>query len=100
VSFHGKEIKNWRKLEDHVERDESSDITNRRQRELTLTGQHGESQGGTTITVNLPIRTPERPLAPSTPKPLPPSSTAPPTMGDRLGKRKRKITDKYRERRE
>jgi hypothetical protein len=36
-AFHGKETRNWLQLEDHVERDESDDITNRRQRELTLT---------------------------------------------------------------
>jgi len=37
--FHGKETRNWRKLEDHVERDEDGHIASRRQRELTLTGQ-------------------------------------------------------------
>jgi len=63
----------------------------------------GESQGGTTITVGLPIRTPERPRAlppPQAPSPLPPSSTAPPTLGDGLSKRKRRVRDKYREGRE
>ena len=82
------------------ERDESGDVTSRRQRELTLTSQPDESQDGTTITVGLPIGTPERPRAPSAlqaPLPLPPSSTAPPTLGDSLGKRKRRITDKYKE---
>jgi hypothetical protein len=59
--FHGKETRNQRKLEDHVERDESGDITDRRQRELTPTG---ESQGGGTITIGLLIGTPERPRAP------------------------------------
>jgi hypothetical protein len=101
--FHGKETRNWRKLEDHVERDESGDIASRRQRGLTLTGQPGKSQGGTTITVGLPIRTPERPRAPSAPQaplPLPPSLTALPTLDDNLDKRKRRIADKYREGRE
>jgi hypothetical protein len=37
--FHGKETRNWRKLEDHVERDEDGHITSRCQRKLTLTGQ-------------------------------------------------------------
>ena len=100
---HGKETRNQRKLEDHVERDESGDIASRRQRGLTLTGQPGKSQGGTTITVGLPIRTPERPRAPSAPQaplPLPPSLTALPTLDDNLDKRKRRIADKYREGRE
>ena len=63
----------------------------------------GESQEGTTLTVNLPIRTPERPRAPpppQVPSPLPPASTAPPILGDSLGKRKRRLTEKYREGRE
>jgi hypothetical protein len=53
--------------------------------------------------VGLRIRTPERPqapLAPQAPLPLPPSLTALPTLGDSLGKRKRRITEKYREERE
>jgi hypothetical protein len=62
----------------------------------------GESQGGSTIT--LVIRSPERPPTPRHPLPapsfLPPSSTAPPTLGGAMGKRKRTMTDKYREGRE
>ena len=70
-------------------------------------GLAAESQGGSTIT--LAIRTPERPrqttqLRPGpSPAPfafLPPSSTAPPTLGDGVGKRKRTMTDRYREGRE
>jgi hypothetical protein len=64
----------------------------------------GESQGGTTITIDLPIRTPERAQrvlsSHRAPSPLPPSSTAPPTLGDSLGKRKRTITEKYKKGRE
>lgn len=63
----------------------------------------GESQGGTTITVDLPIRTPERPRAatpPRAPSPLAPASTAPPTLGGSLGKRKRTITARYKQGRE
>jgi hypothetical protein len=93
VSFTGKK---QRKLEDHVERDESSDITSRQQRGLTLTGQPGKSQGGATITVGLPIRTPKRPQAPL---PLPPSSTAPLTLDDSLSKRKRRATEIQRRKR-
>ena len=59
----------------------------------------GESQGGTTITVNLPIRTPERAQPYRVSSSLPPS-TAPPTLGDSLGKRKRTITEKYKKGRE
>ena len=59
----------------------------------------GESQGGTTITVNLPIRTPERAQLYRVSSSLPPS-TAPPTLGDSLGKRKRTITEKYKKGRE
>ena len=63
----------------------------------------GESQGGTTIT--LAIRTPECPRVPprDPPPPLPsflPPSTAPPALGDGTGKRKRTMTDRYREGRE
>jgi hypothetical protein len=66
----------------------------------------GESQGGTSIT--LAIRsTPERPCKvapPSNPPPplsfLPPPSTAPPILGEATGKRKRTMTDRYREGRE
>ena len=64
----------------------------------------GESQGGSTIT--LAIRSPQRPPAPRQHPPppapsfLPPSSTAPPTLGGAMGKRKRTMTDKYREGRE
>jgi hypothetical protein len=65
----------------------------------------GESQGGTSIT--LAIRsTPERPCKvapPSNPPPLsflPPLSTAPPALGEATGKRKRTMTDRYREGRE
>jgi hypothetical protein len=64
----------------------------------------GESQGGTSIT--LAIRsTPERPrqvTSPSNPPPssLPPPSTAPPALGEATGKRKRTMTDRYREGRE
>jgi hypothetical protein len=36
--FHGKETRNWRKPEDHVEREEKGHINSRRQRKLTLTG--------------------------------------------------------------
>jgi hypothetical protein len=64
----------------------------------------GESQGGTTITIDLPIRTPERPRVatppPRAPSPLPLASTAPPTLGGSLGKRKRTITAKYKQGRE
>ena len=62
----------------------------------------GESQGGTTIT--LAIRTPECPrVPPRDPPPLLsflPPSTAPPALGDGTGKRKRTMTDRYREGRE
>ena len=66
----------------------------------------GESQDGTSIT--LAIRsTPERPYKvapPSNPPPPPsfllPPSTAPPALGEATGKRKRKMTDRYREGRE
>jgi hypothetical protein len=37
--YHGKETRNWRKLEDHVERDGEGQITSKRQRELTLASQ-------------------------------------------------------------
>ena len=62
----------------------------------------GESQGGTTIT--LAIRTPECPrVLPRDPPPpllsfLPPS-TAPPVLGDSISKRKRTMTDRYKEKR-
>ena len=68
----------------------------------------GESQGGTSIT--LAIRsTPERPykvspssnpFIPPPPSFLPPPSTAPPVLGEATGKRKRTMTDRYREGRE
>ena len=38
-SYHGKAIKNWRKLEDNVEKDEEGNITNKRQREGTIISQ-------------------------------------------------------------
>lgn len=63
----------------------------------------GDSQSGSTTAINLPIRTPERPRAPPRPRgpsPLPPSSTAPPAIGDNPGKRKRRTTEKYKEGRE
>jgi hypothetical protein len=37
--YHGKEMKNWRKLDDHVERDKEGNITSNRQREGTIVGQ-------------------------------------------------------------
>ena len=58
----------------------------------------GESQGGTTIT--LAIRSPQHPPPPLAPSFLPPASTAPPILGDGTGKRKRTMTDRYREGRE
>jgi hypothetical protein len=38
-AYHGKETRNWRKLEDYVERDGEGQIINKRQRELTLASQ-------------------------------------------------------------
>jgi hypothetical protein len=63
----------------------------------------GESQGGTSI--KLAIRTPERPhkdtpARDSPPSFVPPPSTAPPVLGEATGKRKRTMTDRYREGRE
>ena len=37
--FYGNETRNWRKPEDHVERDENGHMNSRHQCELTLTGQ-------------------------------------------------------------
>jgi hypothetical protein len=37
--FHGDATKNWRHLEDHVERDEEDNITSKRQREGIIVGQ-------------------------------------------------------------
>jgi hypothetical protein len=56
--------------------------------------------------ITLIIRLPQGPSAPrqhpppSAPSFLPPSSTAPPILGGIIGKRKRTMTDKYREGRE
>jgi hypothetical protein len=36
--YHGTTIKNWRKLEEHVEKDEKGNIISRRQRERTIVG--------------------------------------------------------------
>jgi hypothetical protein len=51
----------------------------------------GESQGGTTIIIDLPTRTHERPRAatppPRAPSPLPLASTAPPTLGSSTGEK-------------
>jgi hypothetical protein len=38
-TYHGKATKNWRKLEDHVEKDEEGNITSKRQREGTIVSQ-------------------------------------------------------------
>jgi len=37
--YHGTTTRNWRKLEDHIEKDEKGNITSRRQREGTIVGQ-------------------------------------------------------------